>query len=272
MVFGGAFALVLNCIFCLYKKTSMFPKNWKLQTVRLINNGISTFLLVESYKFLSAGSVSLVQRTDIPFVIMLSLLYGERRSSMQFWLSIWTILMVIFLIIDARFINEEPIGFIYAFVAVLLLSLSYILVKKSADVESPYVISNVNCVGLIIVGAAVMFLKGDSWYIAPEHLWAFILIGFVLFIIYIVAMPLYKWYTAERARLPFVIGALATLTLEMIIERKWFTLSHMALAILITGMIATISLNASTPKLLHGAYGKIKRVAVRKLKRTDVLP
>jgi len=72
--------------------------------------------LVESYKpFRRLG-----KRTDIPFVVMLSFLYGERRSAMQFWLPLGTILMVIFLIIDARFINEEPIGFVFAFAAVLL--------------------------------------------------------------------------------------------------------------------------------------------------------
>jgi len=191
---------------------------------------------------------------------------------MQFWLSIWTILMVIFLIIDARFINEEPIGFVFAFTAVFLLSISYILVKKSAEIESPYVISNVNCIGLIMVGTVVMVVKNAPWYIAPAHLWAFVLIGLLLFLIYVVAIPLYRWYKAERARLPFVIGALATIVLEMIIERKWFTPSHIALALLITGMIATISLNASTPRLLHGAYGKIKKSAFRSFKRTDVMP
>lgn len=265
LVFAGALSFLINSAICIFKNQSILPKSWRLQGLRLINNGLSMFLILESYKYLSAGSVGLVQRTDIPFIIMLSFLYGEKRTSMQFWLSIWTVLMIIFLIIDARFINEEPLGFVFAFAGVMLLSLSYLLVKKSAFIESPYVIGNVNCLGYIAVGTALMFAKGSSWHIAFEHLWAFIILGILLTLIYIVAMPLYKWFTAERARFPFIIGALATIALEMIIENKWFMSSHIALVILISGMIATISLNANTPETLFNVLGKVKTKVTGKL-------
>lgn len=271
LLFAGALSFAFNSLICLIKRQSLFPKIWRIQVIRLINNGLSMFLILESYKYLSAGSVGLVQRTDIPFIVMLSVLYGERRSSLQFWLSIWTILMIIFLIIDAHFINEEPRGFIFAFCGVMLLSFSYLLIKRSVSIESPYVIANVNCLGYMLVGTLLMVTKGISWYIAPEHLWAFVLLGVLLTLIYVVALPLYKWFSTERARFPYIIGALATIALEMILENKWFMSSHLALVILISGMIATISLNATTPDTFFNVFGKMKSRLSNKLSFNDVV-
>ncbi len=144
-----------------------------------------------SYKYLTAGSVTLVQRTDIPFVIILSFFIGERRSSMQFWLSLWTILMIVFLIIDARMINEVPFGFLLVFSGVIMLSLGYIMIKKTVHTETVYTLSNITCLGMMLIGSIIMLIKNYSWRIAPEHIWIFCLGGLMMFLIYVVAVRLY---------------------------------------------------------------------------------
>jgi len=272
LLFTGTFTLILNCIVGGYQKQSLFPKQWNYQIVRLLNNGISLFLIFKSYQYLTAGSVSLVQRTDIPFVIIISFLIGEKRSSMQFWLSLWTILMIVFLIIDARMLNEEPFGFILAFTGVTLVSASYIIVKRTVNTETVYSLSNITCLGMMLVGSVIMLIKGYSWYIAPQHIWIFCLGGTMMFLIYVVAVRLYVWYKPERARFPFILGAMLTAVIEMIIERKWYSVSQIALIILISGMIMTISLNSPTPRLVQGVYGKLKSAAIRRFKSTEITP
>lgn len=259
LVSNGAIALLLNCTVCSFTKQRMFPRNWKFQLLRLFNNGISLLLIYESFRYLSAGSVGLIQRTDIPFVIMLSFFIGQRRSSMQFWLSLWTIFMIVFLIIDARMIDEDPFGFVLAFAGVILISGSYIMVTKSAAVESPYILSNVNSIGMTLVGTVMMFIKGYSWHISTEHIWIFCTGGLMVFAIYVVAVRLYIWYKPERARFPYILGALGTAVVEMIVEGKVYPASQIALIILISGMIMTISLNAPTPRYLHNGFGKMKK-------------
>ena len=265
LVFTGTTALILNCIAGVIQKKSFFPNQWKFQIVRLLNNGISLFLIVLSYKYLTAGSVSLVQRTDIPFVIILSFFIGERRSSMQFWLSLWTILMIVFLIIDARMINEVPFGFILVFTGVIMLSLGYIIIKRTVHTETVYTLSNITCLGMMLIGSIIMLIKNYSWHIAPEHIWIFCLGGLMMFLIYVVAVRLYVWYKPERARFPYILGAIFTSVIEMIIERKWYSVSQISLIILISGMIMTISLNASTPRFLQDGYGKIKKVVRKRM-------
>ncbi|MFX5656372.1 hypothetical protein ABTE24_19565, partial [Acinetobacter baumannii] len=67
--------------------------------------------------------------------------------------------------------------------------------------------------------------------------------------LYILAVKLYRWYDVEKARFPFVIASPIILILEMIIERKVFGLSQIGLSILITGMLLTIIINPSSPKM-----------------------
>jgi len=259
LVFYGVFSLVLNCIAGLFTRQAIFPKQWKFQIVRLVNNGISMLLIFISFKYLSAGSVSLIQRTDIPFVIMLSFFLGEKKSNLQFWLSLWSILTVVFMIVDARLINEESGGFGYAFAGVIMISAGYIIIRKSVAVETVYSLSNVNSIGMILVGTITMFVQHYSWYIDPGHLWIFCLGGLMLFAIYVVAIPLYVWYQPERARFPYILGALGTAIIEMIMERKMYPVSQIALILLISGMIMTISLNANAPEFSYSVLKKIKK-------------
>lgn len=80
VVAAGTIALILSFIICLFTKKALLPTNWKFQGIRLLNNGIGALLLFESYKHLSAGTVSLVSRVDIPFLIMLSFFRGEGKA------------------------------------------------------------------------------------------------------------------------------------------------------------------------------------------------
>lgn len=259
MIFYGTVAFILNCIVGPLTKNAILPKQWKFQLYRMVNNGISALLIFVSFKYLSAGSVSLVQRTDIPFVILLCIFIGDRRSSLQFWLSIWTILTILFLIVTAPLIDEKPIGFVYAFLGVTLLSSSYIMVQRTATIETPYTLSIVNSIGMILVGTIAMFINHYSWHIASKDIWIFFLGGIMLFLLYVVAVRLYVWYKPERARFPFILGAIATAIIEMIVEHKVYSIELIALILLISGMIMTISLNATTPRFLHNGYGKIKK-------------
>lgn len=169
-------------------------------------------------------------------------------------------------------INEEPFGFILVFAGVILVSVSYIIIKRTVNLETVYALSNITCLGMMSVGSIIMVIKNDSWHIAPQHIWIFCLGGLMMFLIYIIAVRLYVWYKPERARFPYILGAMATAIIEMIVEGKWYTASQIALIILISGMIMTICLNAPPPRLIQGVYGKLKGAAIRKFKKTDVTP
>ncbi|MFX5574569.1 hypothetical protein ABTD77_19205, partial [Acinetobacter baumannii] len=96
-IYRGAIALILGIIGACLKRYSLFPESWKPQIARLIFNGLASYLLVSSFTYLSASTVSLISRIDVPFLIFLSVYLGKEKSDLQFWLSVWCVLVILFL-------------------------------------------------------------------------------------------------------------------------------------------------------------------------------
>jgi drug/metabolite transporter (DMT)-like permease len=247
MVYRGGIALGISLFIGLLFRQRQLPVVWSSQLARLAFNGISALLLFESYKYLSATSVGIISRADLPLMVLISFLLGYQKSSLQFWLSLWTLLTILYLTLNANVIDEGQLGFLYAFGSVVLVSFSYLIVKKSTDTENTYVLSNINAISLLMIGGITVFFKGSSLNIDISHAWIFLLTGLMQFLLYYLAFYIYKWYVVEKARLPFVIGAISTMGLEMLIEQKIIPFSHMGLTLLITGMLVTICLDAKLP-------------------------
>lgn len=248
MAYFGGVALLINIIYALTKKKRIHPKAWLPQLFRIIIDGVSVWLFYESFKYLSASSVAIMQRMDIPFLVLISFYAGHNKSSLQFYLSIWAILILLFFVSDATFIQEDITGFLLTISSVALRSTTYIIIKKQSNHEEKSVLNTTYLLGIFIIGILLSGYNHHSLIVKTGHLPIFIAGGITLFCIVQVALKLFSWYSAERARLPFVSGAFVTMIVEMIIEQKVFSFNQIGLSILITGIMITISLNPSTPK------------------------
>lgn len=247
MVFRGSLAFIFCTVISLVRGYSLLPNVWKPQIFRFFINGIASYLVIVSFKYLSASTIALINRLDVPFLIFLSALSGHQKSNLQFWLSVWTVLIIAFLAIDARFIDEETIGFVYAFIGVLFISMGYFLVKHSSKNENAYLICNIFSLSNIVIGLILLLYKGYSLTIHVKDLWIFLLSALSQVGLYTLAIMLYRWFDIEKARLPFVLATLTTMIIEMLFEHKVFGISQMGLSLLLTGMLITIILNPATP-------------------------
>jgi drug/metabolite transporter (DMT)-like permease len=250
MIVRGTISFLITILIALILKKSVKPQNYKTQIIRIFIEGSSIWLLYESFKYLSAGSVSLVQRMDVPLLVLISHMKGIRKNGLQFYFSIWAILLLIFFVFDARFIDEEPVGFMYAFGSVVLLSTTFFIIKEQTAKESLFAISTTYSLSLIVVGVLSNLIKSDSLQIQTNHIWAFGLTGIFQVIIVLLALYFFKNNSSEKARLPFIIGALATLLLEMFAEQKIFNFNQIGLSTLITGIIVTICINPEPPNII----------------------
>ncbi len=247
LLYRGLGALLIFLLFALYRKSDLKPKKWKPHIFRLIINGLSGWFLIYSFKFLSAGTVALFQRMDIPLLILIAVFNKNHRSSLQFYLSIWTIFIIIFFVLSANIIDEDPAGFIYIGASIILSALSFFIIKKQTETEGGMSLGVLYLVGIVIWGLGITSYKGSGLSIATQDIWLFMLSGGLLALISICSIILFKRYNAEKVRLPFALGALATLGLEMILEHKVFTVSHIGLSVLLTGIMITICLNPTDP-------------------------
>ena len=247
MTIRGALALLLGLIYSLIRREQLFPKKWKPQFARFFANGFASYLSIVSFIYLSASTVALLNRLDIPFLIFLSVFMGHKKSNLQFWLSIWTVLIITFLAIDARFIDEEVIGFVFAFGSVFLTSVGYLLVKQSSNHETPILICNVFSFSNLVIGIVILFYTGQYFKFSFSDLWIIIIGALSQLFMYALTVTLYRWFDIEKARIPFVIAALSIMLLEMIFEHKIFSISQIGLSLIITGLLVTIILNPQTP-------------------------
>ena len=247
LLYRGLGALLVFLLFAVYRKSNLKPKKWKPHIFRLIINGLSGWFLIYSFKFLSAGTVALFQRMDIPLLILIAVFNKNHRSSLQFYLSIWTIFIIIFFVLSANIIDEDPRGFLFVGASIFLSAISFFIIKKQSEIEGGMSLGVLYLAGIVIWGFGIASYNGSGLAVNVEDMWLFILSGGLLALISICSIIMFKKYNAEKVRLPFAIGALATLGLEMIIEHKVFTVSHIGLSVLLTGIMITICLNPSDP-------------------------
>ena len=127
--------------------------------------------------------------------------------------------------------------------------MGYLLIKKNTENNSIATVSIAYLLSFFI-GGFIPALYGNSLSL-PQWQGTVTLIailqGVLQTILTILGVQLLKDLAAEKARLPFVIGAFSALIIEMIIEKKWFSFNQIAISLIITGIIATICLNPTTP-------------------------
>jgi len=210
------------------------PANPGLQIIRLFNTGVALFLLLESYKTLSAATVSLLSRLDIPLVIIFSIVTGKKKSIHQVFFSFLVIGMVAFFTWKANLINETTIGFAYGIGSVFLLSISYLILKKSVETENPFMLASIASIGGLLVGITIMAIRHKQFIIDWEDSWIFIAISVITIVLFYIGSILYKMYTVEKARVPYVLIPICTMLFEMINEHRWFGINQVMVILLLT--------------------------------------
>lgn len=225
----GIIGFIICSSIAKYKGLNALPKRWNLQGYRLINAGLILFLVFQSYKYLSATTVSLMQRLDIPFLIILSCFLKDRKSVVQIVLSVLAILSTCYFISSSLLTEEQEvknhiniIGFLLSGGSALLLAFSYILLKKTSTIDNAFVITNITCISTTVFGLVATLVNGYNWTIHLNDIWLFLLASGILVGSYYYSMKLYKQFTAEIAQLPSVLAVILTMGIEMIIKNKWF--------------------------------------------------
>jgi|GEM_PF-2435819 len=245
----GSIALVLGLVLALVKGQQLLPNRWRPQIARFFITGMASYLTILSYRYLSAASVSLINQLDVPLIIFASVALGQKKTAPQFWLSFWTVLVVLYLVIDARFIDEESLGFIYALISVGLVCTGYFLVKRAINHENTFVICNVFSLSNVVFGGVLMLVTNEVPVFYIKDAWIFITGALSQVSLYMLAVVLYRWFPVEKTRLPYVLATVFVLVLEMLVEQKYSSISQIGLTLLITGMLITIIRNPTSPEV-----------------------
>ncbi|RYD58405.1 MAG: hypothetical protein EOP56_05690 [Sphingobacteriales bacterium] len=243
LVYRGLFTMAMTMIVARYSNQSVFPKNIHLNIIRLLNSGIGLMLTFEAYKRLTASTVAMVARLDIPMAVLIGYAAGKRARDFKVGLSVFVVLMVLSILFFADFIHEQPVGLGLALISVSMISLSYLLIKRSTSDENNFSIVNITNIGCIVVGSISGLALGNLNMLQLKDLWLFLLTSLSQFALNYTMAVVYRKNEVERAQRPYLTGAIAVLIVEQVIERRFFPALQIGIILSVVAIIYLITLN-----------------------------
>jgi drug/metabolite transporter (DMT)-like permease len=243
LVYRGLFTMGITMLFARYSNQSVFPKNIHLNVVRLLNSGIGLMLTFEAYKRLTASTVAMVARLDIPVAVIIGYVAGKRARDFKVGLSVFAITLVLSILFFADFIHEQPMGLGLALIAVAMTSLSYLLIKRSTTDENNFTIVNITNIGCILVGMVGGAALGNLHMLQLRDLWLFLLTSLSQFALNYTMAVVYRKNEVERAQRPYLTGAIAVLFVEQVLEQRFFPALQIGIILSVVTVIYIITLN-----------------------------
>ncbi len=250
----GVIAFFFTLFLSMRYRVSIIPLKYYFQLFRLVNSGISLLLIFQSFRYLEASSVSMVQRLDIPFAVLIGFITGQRKHDYRIGLSVFACCLVLSIFFFAKQIGEKPIGLIFAIIGVIQLSLAYLLAKKSTGEENNFVIVNTTNIGCIIVGLTSGVIFGNLTLIKPQDFGILYVASIFQFILHYLSCVLYRHHDVAIAQRPYLLSAFVILIVEQILDKRVFDLSHNGIIIFVIVIIYLVTLKEGTISKLQEKF------------------
>ena len=248
LLYRGILTFTITVVLSLKGRKRIIPQNIHLQWIRIVNSGVALLLVFQSFKYLEATSVSMVQRLDIPFAVLIGFMTGQRKNDFRVGLSVFACCLVLSIFFFAEHIGEKPLGLVLALIAVLQVSIAYLLVKKSIGVENNFVIVNTTNIGCILVGIISGLIFGNLNMVRIQDLWIFFIASITQFLLNYTGSILYRHSDVAIVQRPYLISVLVILIVEQIWDHRLFDLHHSGIIILVIAVIYLITLKQSPGK------------------------
>ena len=217
-----------------YSWKSIIPKQPKLQVGAFICLGLSLLLIFTAYQYISAGSVSTLQRLDIPLLVIIAAFSNQSKLS-QTLLALFAFALVATLLILNKTTDEVPIGYFIVLSAVVILCINTLLQKKIAITENIQTIILISSLSSVFWGGIRCWQTHSTFAnIQLDSLLIIVGLSFINLIIFYIVNDLYKKKSPEVVRYPYLLAAFMTMMTEMIVEHKIFN------PILIVGNISIL--------------------------------
>ena len=234
------FLIILSAAI-IYKR-SLKPNNIKIQTVRFFVAGMGLFCITNSFKFVHAATISLIQRSELLLVIIVSAILSRKFFNIK---TLYSLIISIFLFLFLFFFknpDENNAGIWLGLVGTGFVIAGYFLIKKVVVSETFLVITMTSALGSIFFGLSYSVYKHSINYsINPLLLFLLFILGAFMFIIYRLTVYIYKEYDVENAQYFSLIAIFLTIPLEYIFigntVETTYAIGLIVFSILVSGAI-----------------------------------
>lgn len=218
----SVFNLIAATFIIILCKGSIIPTDPGLQVGAFICLGLSLLLIFTAYQYISAGSVSTLQRLDIPLLVLIAAFSNKLKLS-QILLALLAFIIVAVLIVANKTTDEDPIGYFIVLSAVVLLSINTVLQKKIAVSENIQTIIFISSLSSAFWGGISCWQSNASFVnIHLDDLLIIVGLSVINLFIFFLVNDIYKKKSPEVVRYPYLLAAFLTMIIEMIIEHKVF--------------------------------------------------
>jgi hypothetical protein len=242
LLYRGIITFSITVLLSLKSRQRIVPANINQQLLRMAVSGTALLMIFQSYKYLEASTVCMIARLDIPFAVLIGFVLGKRKVNFKVGLSLFAFLLVLSIFFFAKHIGEGIPGLALAIMSILMLSVSYTLVKKSTDNENNFVILNTTNLGGIAVGLLGGLIFGNLNAFHLADIWIFLLASTSQFLLNYTMCVLYRNREIEHGQRPYLVAALVLLIVEQLCHGFLFDAHHTAIIILVIGVIYLITL------------------------------
>lgn len=234
--FNIVFVVAKNLI----SKSTFLPNDPKGQFFRFLFVGVSMICLFSSFEFISAASFSTLSRIDIPIIILITAI-SIKQSKKKIYLSVFVLFVVAFILYESQEVDEDFLGYMLVIFGVLGNVLNTLLKKRMSTTESLELIILVGSSSALVWCFGWMQYKGVSPFeIKQIYIFEIIALSIMNLILNYVLIHLFKRHSAEAVRFPYIIAAVLTMVLEMIIEQKFFSWILISTNLVLLSLIALI--------------------------------
>jgi hypothetical protein len=213
----SAMNLVIAFAIVIARKSDIRPVKPVLQGWSFLLFGLSLLLVFSAYEHLSAGTVTTLQRLDIPTIVILGAMTGTVVRK-EIGLALTTFLVVAINLWLSGNTQGEPIGYILMLGAVMTVAISTLIQKRIAVSEQVETVMVFSCLSSLIWSGGSVFAMGIT-YVVPTGA-QLSLIGFLALVntaLFYLVYRLYRAHTPEFVRYIYLWAAMATVITEIVI-------------------------------------------------------
>ena len=237
------------CVLCsllggLLFKERVVPEKIKTQIARFFFAGFGLWATIESYQFARASEIALISRLDLPVIIILGFLISLSTSKIQKVMSVGLMAAIVFSI--WIFSDEQTTihGLLLAALGTLTLSLSYLLLNRTARTESAAIVSLTPGIACMIFGPIIFLVSNQQLNLESIAILLTAASGVAMYASYRTVRHLYRRYSFLRAQIAYILIPLISIPIDLIGFKHHFRLAEYGTFLGISvGVIATCLMN-----------------------------
>ena len=204
-------------------RESIIPRKPKLQIGAFICMGLSLLLIFTAFQYISAGSVSTLQRLDIPLLVLIAA-FSRKSSRLQILLALLSFVLVAVLLLLNKATDQKPIGYFIILSAVIIICISTLLQKKISVTENIPTIIFISSMSSVFWGGIRCWQTHSTFsHIHLGGLSVIFGLNLINLIIFYMITDLYRRHRPEVVRYPYLLAAFMTMITEMIVAHKLFS-------------------------------------------------